>query len=263
MTPHTRRALLLWACLLAFLLAGVIGVGTASAAALAPHSGGCGETQWWNTAYGISYDADTAAPALNSTYGEAFSLSGQWAPDISAALMTCGTSKVALLYFGLGDAAGFYVSTTVDNQTSYAYYPSSATWDPIAANHRSLQLVLNPHKSYTFQVAACYAYACSNWSPHLTLVTYTNISCLSGYVWRAANPYDQVCVTPAERSQVAYDNSQAPYRINPNGAYGPYTCVNGYVWRAAFGGDYTCVTPAERSQAASDNSWAAYRIVAL
>ena len=117
MTTRTRRALLLWACLLALLLAGVIGVGTASAAALAPHSGGCGETQWWNTAYGISYDADTAAPALNSTYGEAFSLSGQWAPDIAAALMTCGTSKVALLYFGLGDAPGFYVSTTVDNQT--------------------------------------------------------------------------------------------------------------------------------------------------
>ena len=98
MTTRIRRALLLWACL----LAGVTGVDTASAASLTPHSGGCGETQWWNTAYGISYDADTAAPALNSTYGEAFSLSGQWAPDIAAALMTCGTSKVAFFYFGLG-----------------------------------------------------------------------------------------------------------------------------------------------------------------
>ena len=78
-----------------------------------------------------------------------------------------------------------------------------------------------------------------------------------------AAPFDHVCVTPAERSQVAYDNSQANSRVNPSGAYGPQSCVQGYVWRQAFGGDYVCVTPDQRSQVAYDKSQALVRIVAL
>ncbi len=70
-------------------------------------------------------------------------------------------------------------------------------------------------------------------------------------------------MTPAERSQVAYDNSQANSRVNPSGAYGPQSCVQGYVWRQAFGGDYVCVTPDQRSQVAYDKSQALVRIVAL
>ncbi len=70
-------------------------------------------------------------------------------------------------------------------------------------------------------------------------------------------------MTPTQRSQAAFDNSQAASRIDPSGAYGPQSCVYGYVWREAFGGDYVCVTPAQRSQVAYDNSQAIARIVAL
>ncbi|HYS34853.1 MAG TPA: hypothetical protein VEO01_04330 [Pseudonocardiaceae bacterium] len=86
--------------------------------------------------------------------------------------------------------------------------------------------------------------------------------CLQGYVWRQAIPSDHVCVTPAERSQVAADNAAAPSRW-VNGAFGPHTCVNGFVWREAFTSptfDDVCVTPDQRSQAAADNAAAASRI---
>jgi hypothetical protein len=83
--------------------------------------------------------------------------------------------------------------------------------------------------------------------------------CLQGYVWREAVRGDLVCVTPATRSRTWYDNSQAQYRINPDGPYGPDTCVQGYVWREAVSGDHVCVTPDIRSQAQADNAAAASR----
>jgi hypothetical protein len=85
-------------------------------------------------------------------------------------------------------------------------------------------------------------------------------TCLNGYVWRDAFSGDHVCVTPEQRTQAAYDNSQAPYRIKPNGGpYGPDTCRDGYVWREASSDDHVCVTPEQRTQAAYDNSQALYR----
>ena len=39
------------------------------------------------------------------------------------------------------------------------------------------------------------------------------VPCLQGYVWRQVVPDDYVCVTPAVRSQAAYDNSQANNRV--------------------------------------------------
>jgi|SRR5688572_1777809 len=84
-------------------------------------------------------------------------------------------------------------------------------------------------------------------------------TCISGYVWREAIPGDNVCVTPATRSQTAYDNSQAAARRDPTGVYGSNTCISGFVWREAYDGDVTCVTPATRAQARYDNSQAAYR----
>ena len=47
-------------------------------------------------------------------------------------------------------------------------------------------------------------------------------------------------ISPATRSQAAYDNSVASSRW-VSGAYGPHTCVQGYVWREAFLGDDVCV----------------------
>jgi hypothetical protein len=85
-------------------------------------------------------------------------------------------------------------------------------------------------------------------------------TCKSGYVWREAFSGDHVCVTPEQRAQVAYDNSQARYRVNPQGgAYGADTCRTGYVWREAGPNDRVCVTPQERAQVAYDNSQASTR----
>jgi hypothetical protein len=88
------------------------------------------------------------------------------------------------------------------------------------------------------------------------------IACLNGYVWREAVPGDYVCVTPAARTQAAYDNSQAAARRNPSGgSYGPDTCREGYVWREAVPNDHVCVTFQTRQQAADDNRLAQSRRV--
>ena len=79
-------------------------------------------------------------------------------------------------------------------------------------------------------------------------------TCIQGFVWREANPYDHVCVTGEVRDQTSIDNSLADQRRDPNGgAYGPNTCLQGFVWRDAFPGDYVCVTGETRAQAAQDN----------
>lgn len=82
--------------------------------------------------------------------------------------------------------------------------------------------------------------------------------CLQGYVWREARAGDVVCVTPATRTQTAYDNS-VRYSRWVVGPYGPHTCISGFVWREAFSGDDVCVYPSVRSQAAYDNTQAAAR----
>jgi hypothetical protein len=85
--------------------------------------------------------------------------------------------------------------------------------------------------------------------------------CKTGYVWREAFVGDYVCVVPQTRSQAAYDNSRASYRINPGGGeYGPFSCRSGYVWREASPSDLVCVFPSIRSQTAYDNSQASYRV---
>ncbi|WP_338254062.1 hypothetical protein [Dictyobacter halimunensis] len=85
-------------------------------------------------------------------------------------------------------------------------------------------------------------------------------TCISGYVWREAFTGDHVCVTPDRRTQVAFDNSQARYRVNPyGGPYGADTCRSGYVWREAGPNDHVCVTPDERTLVAQENALAPYR----
>jgi hypothetical protein len=89
-------------------------------------------------------------------------------------------------------------------------------------------------------------------------------TCLEGWVWRQAVANDDVCVTPATRTQTQQDNAAAKSRVNPNGGpFGPNTCLNGYVWREAVPGDDVCVTVATRSQAAADNAQAANRVASL
>ena len=85
-------------------------------------------------------------------------------------------------------------------------------------------------------------------------------TCISGYVWREASPGDNVCVTPATRSQPDYANSQAVTRRDPTGVYGSNTCISGFVWREAYVGDTVCVEPSQRDQAHRDNAAAPYRV---
>ncbi|WP_193044408.1 hypothetical protein [Mycolicibacterium baixiangningiae] len=87
-------------------------------------------------------------------------------------------------------------------------------------------------------------------------------TCVQGFVWREASPSDHVCVTPAERSAAAQQNSLAAQRREPaGGAFGPDTCKQGFVWREAFAGDHVCVPTDVRDQAAAQNGAAASRVV--
>jgi hypothetical protein len=85
-------------------------------------------------------------------------------------------------------------------------------------------------------------------------------TCLEGWVWREAVPGDDVCVTPATRSQTAYDNSQASLHRNP--IFKSF-CRPGYVFRNAVPNDNVCVIPATRDQAVVDNGQAANRRASL
>jgi hypothetical protein len=64
-------------------------------------------------------------------------------------------------------------------------------------------------------------------------------------------------VLPASRSRAAQENHVAFSRIDPAGAYGPFSCIAGYVWREAFPGDAVCVIPSRRAAVARENAEAA------
>jgi hypothetical protein len=154
------------------------------------------------------------------------------------------------------------VDANTDNVGIPSPVPDSATiyiyWDNPFAGSNSYQTAAPPPYQVTQQGDG----SGDNASIGFALGgAYGPDTCFPGYVWRGASPKDHVCVSPATRDQVAYDNSQAASRINPNGPFGPDTCVEGYVWREAFPGDHVCVTPETRSQAASDNSQAANRLL--
>lgn len=79
--------------------------------------------------------------------------------------------------------------------------------------------------------------------------------CKKGFVWREAQPGDQVCVTEEIRQQTAADNRRAAQRRER----GSDTCKSGFVFREAVEGDRVCVTPEAREQARLDNSKAGER----
>ena len=257
-------------CLATFLLVpGMIPKSYAAAyAPNHPQSGGpCPVDDPLNT--GISYDANAYTTimvyldAVNTPQPMGlFSFSDSNAPAISAS--TCLDSGLIGLYVSNNDANWYNLRTTVNGVTTQSVEQSGSD-----GYIGTIQKLLSRHQQYSFQVQSCSRVlwqrrpSCSSWSPTLQLTTATDSYCQDGYVWREAAQFDHVCVTPDQRSQAAYDNSQASSRVDPLGAYGSQSCVNGYVWREAFGGDYVCVTPAQRSQTAYDNSQAIARIVAF
>jgi hypothetical protein len=120
-------------------------------------------------------------------------------------------------------------------------------------------------KPYRFIVQACnkrlfQSSECSQWSNPQFFLPFGPDTCKDGFVWREAIANDRVCVPPATRSAVAFDNSQAAARRSPNGGpIGPDTCRQGFVWREVIPTDHVCVTLQTRQQARDDNGNAAAR----
>lgn len=238
--------------------------------------------------YGVSYDADTFSLVYyGGEYDPVFSF-GAFDPVIGA--YACASQNdfahlafVVLYFTGLpfGQQGWYNILTTVAGQTTQATFDSSAVYDIARPDGTPSNLYaifysttpdLLPHlplqvrQPYSVQVQYCrlspQGVSCSLWSPHMQFTVSANNGCLSGYVPRLANPYDQVCVTPAEQAQVAYDNSQIDNRLDTGTVSGEIRCIRGYVWRGAFGGDMACVSLAQRAQVAQDNSLAPSRIIA-
>lgn len=237
--------------------------------------------------YAVSFDADTYSLVYTDAQDlPAFSI-GAFDPLIGAEV--CADQKdfenhswVYMYFTGLppGQQGWYTILTTVAGTTTQTTLDSSLVRSAINGSPSNLYAVfytnyssyfsafqpLQVRQPYSVQVQYCQnssqGPSCSLWSPHLQFTVYANNGCLSGYVPRLANPYDQVCVTPAEQAQVAYDNSQIENRLDTGTVSGEVRCLRGYVWRGAFGGDMACVTLAQRSQVAQDNSLASTRIIA-
>lgn len=92
-------------------------------------------------------------------------------------------------------------------------------------------------------------------SPVRAACPYGPQQCMPGFVWRDAFANDHACVTGAQRSQAAADNSQARGRVLPNGY-----CRAGWVWREADARDHVCVTGATRAAVALQNREAASHV---
>ncbi len=209
--------------------------------------------------YGSSSDATIA----NSSTPQLFGYDGSNSPELAVTYSPC--SKTIELKFSNQGADFYQVITTLNGQWSQAKYSGSFQQDSYDGT-LLLDLQNIPLNSvYSYKVQSCishwYGSNCTGWSPDVTVATNPQGICIQGFVWRQVVTDDHVCVTPNVRAQAAYDNSQAPYRINPNGAYGPDTCIQGFVWREAITNDHVCVTPDVRAQAAYDNSQAPYRII--
>ncbi|KAI6172340.1 hypothetical protein M3Y98_00961900 [Aphelenchoides besseyi] len=73
-----------------------------------------------------------------------------------------------------------------------------------------------------------------------SLITYGANCCKSGWVWRAIDAYDFVCVDRLRRDVAQAEVDQQESRVQ-NGS-----CLSPYIKRDAFPGDTICVTPVEK-----------------
>ena len=204
------------------------------------------------------------------------------APRASAAVSSCtagvncdtctvhGACLLGLFQEGHNIKIIWLSSDPTPDNYNIAWSRPGATGQFSAAGNKSVAYFNNalPYTRYHFRIQSCETHflahsTCSQWTGGEDIVTVGTSAdvCVNGFVWREAGSNDFVCVTPATRSQAAYDNSRANVRIDPNGAYGPKSCIQGYVWREAFTNDLVCVPPQTRTQAANDNSQAVYRVV--
>lgn len=82
--------------------------------------------------------------------------------------------------------------------------------------------------------------------------------CRAGFVERAADNADKVCVTPQRRARVQTENARAAMLWGA-GSFGARTCALGNVWREAFPGDLICVPAQVRALIKNENETAAER----
>ena len=92
-------------------------------------------------------------------------------------------------------------------------------------------------------------------APNLAALAWGPNRCKRGYVWRAADASDYVCVPRATRVATLDENAHARSRRNADG-----TCRQPYVWREAFATDRVCVTTSSRARAGTDNAQAGVRV---
>src|SRR5438132_8305357 len=102
---------------------------------------------------------------------------------------------------------------------------------------------------YAFRAQACIKREparskCSPWSEPAYYLPYGAATCKIGFVWRAADPNDKVCVIPSSRSRAAADNARGASAA----------CAPGYAWREAFAGDHVCVTLATSDETRIENA---------
>lgn len=82
--------------------------------------------------------------------------------------------------------------------------------------------------------------------------------CRAGFVERAADNADKVCVTPQSRARVQAENARTAMLWGA-GSFGARTCALGNVWREAFAGDLICVPAQVRALVKHENETAAER----
>jgi len=79
--------------------------------------------------------------------------------------------------------------------------------------------------------------------------TYGSNSCKMGYVWRALDAYDYVCVSPSRRDAAQSEVNKQEERLSSTGG----ECQDPWLNRNAFSGDEVCVSPAEKFRILREN----------
>jgi hypothetical protein len=130
---------------------------------------------------------------------------------------------------------------------------TNAPLQSISANGVTIALVSAAADHATVKIATEYRAAADRAGSD----EYGPNACAAGYVWRAADDQDYVCVTPDVRAQTLADDADQDKRHRP----GSKGCAGGYVRRDAFPHDEACVTAAVRNQARSDNAAAPKRLL--
>jgi hypothetical protein len=145
--------------------------------------------------------------------------------------------------FDPGSGHGLYVAQLQRELGKYAGTDNGPPLQSLSEHGVTIDVVSTAADSATVKITTKFKQP-STWQE------YGPLGCATGYVWRAADQSDYVCVLPATRDQTAADNAAAASRHKEDSR----DCKKGYVWRNAFPGDDVCVTEAARDQAQTDNA---------